>query len=167
MTATYATTQTTDQTTDDLHEYHPAMTAAHAPTGANPFATLADISQMQPPDMAASFSIAPDGTNKCTVLVSLTSDGAPLAHPTFVMAWLSDSAAGVGIVGVQPSTFAVTVGAPMNAGTRTSLMVQTDGTGRLGVTITDTTKRGSYVCVQPLGDYANFISRQLTTGDYG
>lgn len=162
-----AATQTDQQTLDDLHVFHPPEVNANAAGPANPFATVLDLAQMQPEDMSAAFTIAAGGTNVCTVAIALKAGGAALTAPTMAIVWLSDDPAGTGIVGVQPSTFAVTTGSPMNSGTKTALIVQSDATGHIGVSITDTTKRHSYVAVQPLGDRVAFVSRQLLTADYG
>lgn len=124
------------------------------------------------------FTIAPGAANVSTITIQVQDNGgktitrtdgltttAPTVWDLDVMLAKSDGT----ITNLTPSTgIAVTTGTSLNvyvAGK--ALYAQTDNTGKVVITVTDTGKQGFYVMVQGGSLSVPALSRQLVAGDYG
>lgn len=118
---------------------------------------------------AIGFTIAQGASaNQCQITIQLQ-DGAgnALANvPADLDVILSDSAAGVGLTATTASGgVAVSQGTTLQTYSASkALYIQTNASGQIVITITDTAKTGFYIAV--LGLPVPFVSRQLTAADY-
>lgn len=117
------------------------------------------------------FTIAKGSANVCVVTAQVADNGgqAIAGFPFDLDVILSDNANGVGITATAPSSSAsVTTGTVLNTYTANkAFYAQTDATGKVVLTITDTGKTGYYVMVQAGCQPLPSVSRQLTSADYG
>jgi hypothetical protein len=135
-------------------------------------ATVAELNLTD--NMAASiaFEASAGGANVCEVICDIyDAAGSLIAAPFTFEIWLSDASTGIGLTGTTASG-TVTVKSASGAvlGTlaaKKALTVQTLGTGKFTLEITDDAKTQFYVGAKVPGTGATSVSTQLQTVDYG
>lgn len=118
---------------------------------------------------SATFTIAAGAANVAGITIQLKdSYGSNLDSAVMVNVWVSGAATGLSL-GTAPSTgFAATTGVVLHpASTKQAIQALTDATGKLVLTLTDTSKTTSYIAVGSMLGGIIGVSSQLATGSYG
>lgn len=109
----------------------------------------------------ALITVAAGATNTCVATIQLqTNEGANVAVATVIEAWVSDSAAGLGLTATaNTSEVTLTSGALMGINiAEKSWVIQTDATGKAVLVITDTGKHATFVACSTPHRSANSVA---------